>query len=661
MPHFGRILPESQERRAVELWNHLKAKELFCEIETMLKQRKECIEWRKNGFIWFRSTLSEKIPSDVVSACCAKLGILESAISDRGLAVYNPRGKQGSKETLSLALGPEKERTIGSAKLPETERTIGTAKQTRGKQVDIRPELISSHERLNPLRAMLHLAPLSSNLNKFGELCNALKDFNQTDKKDRIPCANLWKALGVLCPDVCEAHNISTFDVMQKLFPEQIRSLFELQFTIHRRCSSCKDVSHEKSVSINRFCIDVATMFSEREPEKHIQNYVRNMRDVCCFGCQHSVELQIAPPILAVYWTPAPGKSELIPPALHLSIKSVFDFGCRDDLDYTLMSFCSKSNASSSLWRAHCKSIHDEKWKTFKGSDHIKTWDWKTTCEMLNDKSHMQLFYVKTSAIPIVSGDCLDVGRWAFVVFKKGKGAHPAQIVEILKTQNSEKMFRISWDDGDDIETIKPARDIHPMLDVVGKSTTYRIGDAVLAKFGFEEFYSPACIERCFTNQYYLVAWDDGRTQYRVHARGKIRKHEADADSKRTSKGRNDEMVCDVETHTTNQSCPHQTEEGFRTSGTGATALSPDKLKHHEEKTTQIGEGSSKQVDIPSRCSHADASVLTSDKQEGEGSKDKAKHDQSNARRSSRRTSGHVDERASLQSATPNEGACACI
>ena len=428
--------------------------------------------------------------------------------------MFSPDGKQGQLGTLSLVIGPEKEKTIGTAPI------------FRGNQNGLRPELYSSFQRLNPLRALLYLPPVASSLKGFGEFFDALKGFVQSDYvRGGNPCAATWEALGALCPDASEADRISTFEVMQKLFPDHMRSLFELQFTIHIKCL-CKSLPPAKHVSMSSMCIAWSSCPGIK-PEQHIFNHVRSMRDICCIGCKHTFEVQKAPPILAVYWIPSSSKSELIHPALHLSMKSVFDSGLDDDLDYQLVSFCSKAKADKSLWSAHCKLFQDENWRTIKDTDLISIYGWDSTCKLSTRYTHRLLFYVKTSALPVGEGDprSLDVGCWVMALYRDKKVHYPAQIVEIIPTQNrNEPLYKLSWDDGDEDDRIKPAHQIQPLLDVAGKPSSYPIGDNVLAKCGITTKDSPACIERCFTNNSCLVSWEDGTTTNRVIPVSKIRK-----------------------------------------------------------------------------------------------------------------------------------------
>jgi len=619
----------------------------------MLKSRadagKEVLEWRKDH-MWFESTSSMRIPPVVVNACCARLGIQQGEISDRGLSVFNPGGKSGNWDTLCLVLGPEKERKTDTAPL------------FRGKQVGLRPDLYSSYERLNPLRALLHLPPLCSDLKEFGKLCDALKGFVQSDnERDGILSAATLEALGVLCPDTLESVTITTLEVMHKRFPQHMRSLFELEFTIHKRCH-CKELPPAKHVSINSMRIDCSSC-PEIEPEKHILKHVVRMRDFDCFGCKHSFEIRKAPPILAVYWIPSSGKSEFFHPALHFSLKSVFDSGCRNDLDYQLVSFCSKAKANASLWSAHCKSFNDDRWKNIKDPQNIRTYGWDATCKIFTHQTHLLLFYVKTSAIPISAGNphCFDVGRWVMAEYKRTR-VFPAQIVEIIQTPNNEPTYVLSWDDGDESDRLKQAHQLRPLLDVVCKSPTYQIGDNVMAKFGFDEHYSPACIEKCFTDHSYLVSWEDGKTTYRVNTASRIRKIETPERTRRAA-SRTKKSACGLESPSKQQDYSEPTKEGLQAS------------VRNEEDTARIGEStdqpgrsltqsrgsnnfSSDQEKKRAQTSHLSGNLRTSDKQESEGPNEKnERHQQSNRRRSGRRNPGQLPLRDSSQSAPKNEGA----
>ena len=110
-------------------------------------------------------------------------------------------------------------------------------------------------------------------------------------------------------------------------------------------------------------------------------------------------------------------------------------------------------------------------------------------------------------------------------LYRDKKVHYPAQIVEIIPTQNrNEPLYKLSWDDGDEDDRIKPAHQIQPLLDVAGKPSSYPIGDNVFAKFGITTNFFPACIERCFTNNSCLVSWEDGTTTNRVIPVSKIRK-----------------------------------------------------------------------------------------------------------------------------------------
>jgi len=494
-------------------------------IQARVVSKNERIEWC-GDFLSFRSTSSVIIPACIVNACCARFLVQDSEVSDRGLCIYNPGGRKNpDTTTICLVLGPMQKKKNESSPL---------RKSPQAPQLGLRPDLASSYQRLNPLRSLLHLPPLSSKLKGFGRLCSALNTFIKSDNdNERIPCAATWNALGVLCPDASEADKISTFDVMCKQFPDHMHSLFELQFMIHTKCT-CMENSPHKPVSIKSIRID-CSLFHERDPAKIILNFLRNMRDVRCICCVHSFDIQKAPPILAVYWIAATGKSkgdtgnpEVITPALHISMNSLFE---KDDLDYQLVSVCSKIKSGASLWNAHCKSFKGENWKTIKDSDNIHTYSWDTTCRMWNHQSHLQLFYVKKSVIPVVEGDpsCIDIGRWAMVRYGS-KGTFAAQIVEILKTPQNVTRYRVSWDDGDEGNTIIDASKIsRPLLDVVNKPTMYHIGDDVLAKFDSHESYYPATIERCFTDKRFLIAWKDGKSTYRVQSADTIRALEADA------------------------------------------------------------------------------------------------------------------------------------
>ena len=66
-------------------------------------------------------------------------------------------------------------------------------------------------------------------------------------------------------------------------------------------------------------------------------------------------------------------------------------------------------------------------------------------------------------------------------------------------------------------------------MDIVNKPTLYHVGDDVLAKKFTDNSFYPATIERCFTDQRFLIAWKDGKTTYRVHSADTICAVEADA------------------------------------------------------------------------------------------------------------------------------------
>ena len=623
-------------------------------IQTMLQARltagQETLEWR-NDHIWFKNTSSVRIPQDIVNACSARLSIEDHEIGERGLSVFNPGGRNGQPDTLRLVLGPQKE------------RKIGTTPMRIENQVDLRPEMFSSYQRLNPLRALLHLPPLSSNLKGFGTLCDALKGFLQYDaEKGGIPCPATWSALGVLCPNASDAVAISTFEVMQNLFPDPMHSLFELQFTIYVRCN-CNELSAAKSVSMKSMHIDCSS-FSGREPEEHILHHIKHMREYGCLHCKHSFELRKAPPILAVYWIPASGKSELIHPALHFSMKSVFDSGCRDDLDYQLVSCCSKAKDSASLWSAHCKSFQDGKWRNIKDSDRIQIYGWGTTCKLWTARTRLLLFYVKTSAIPISAGSphCFDVGRWVIAEYKR-RGLYPAQIVEIIQTANNEPNYKISWDDGDEQDTLKHVHQIRPLLEVVGKTSTYQIGDLVVAKFSHNSFYSPACIENCFTDNSYLVSWEDGSTTYRVHKANGIRRSDNLGRARRAA-NRNADLACDVESRTKQHDSSEPTKEGLNASGLNeqVSARIPESGNQQGQTdnpsiTPSRGsdEDSSDQAKKLAQTSHLARNLGPSDKQESKGANKEARHYQSKSRSSRRPPQDPL--RDSSPSAPQDEGA----
>ena len=485
---------------------------LLRNIYNMLVERKEETEWR-GDFLYIASKIT--VPSVILNACSAKMDppVSEREFLPRGISFYNPGGGNGRRDTLCLVLGP----TIGK-EFKSLNSSTDNATMSKGKLPLIRPDLISSYQRLNMLRCLLHLYPFSSTLDGFGQLSDDLKRFIKADKEThRVYCADEYEKFVELCPI---QYDSSTFQVLLKMCPEHMRSLFELRFIIRTKMCTCKETEPDKKVAITSVDINCSEGTVINAEERFLRVFQR-MQRTCCFSARHDFEIQNAPPILAVHWNPGSENSEVCNPRLDISLTKVFKSGNSEDLTYQLVSICSGKRGKL-LWSAHCKSYQTGRWKMIKDQQNIRNYNWADTCRVWNHKHRLQLFYVKTSAIPCTSEDinCLSEGRWVQAKCKAGKAVHPAQIVRIWRIPDKEIQYKVNWDDNDQGDALKVASDLFPLLDVVDKIPKFQIGDRVMVQKGSaktDDKIFPAVISRCFTNYQYLITWDDGDKTCRVH------------------------------------------------------------------------------------------------------------------------------------------------
>ena len=544
MPHpqksrTDRPPPSHNDLRDVERWNHPQAHQLLLRIVRMLKERDETVEWH-GEYCYIASKCT--VPAVILNACSATLDppIKEHEFVPRGLSLYNPGGCDGQTKTIFLVLGP----TTGK----DGNGPTCKAAKSNAKQPLMRCDLKSSHQRLNMLRCILHIYPFSTSLDGFGQLGEHLKRFQKADcEKHRVFRLDEYEHIGELCP--IEYEN-STLEVLLKMFPEHMQSLFELRFIIRTLNCSCKDHEPDRCVAITSMNIDCSDGTAV-DTEERIGNVFKRYRQTCCFGCSHEFEIQNAPPILAVLWNP--GSEGFCYPRLDIALTKVFKLGNSEDLTYQLVSVgCGRR--SSPLWRAHCKIYATGRWRCIKDPDNIGIYSWENTCQMWSDKNRLQLFYVKTSAIPNTSDDpnSLSEGRWVQAKYMDGKALYPAQVTRIWKTKDSELRFKIKWDDNDKKDTFKSASDLFPLLDMVDKISKFQYGDKVMVRKGLEKGKDklfPGVISRCFTNYQYLISWDDGDEHYRVTNESAIQRKTENPDVGISQEhGRHEAMQIDPET-----------------------------------------------------------------------------------------------------------------
>ena len=509
----------------------------------MLKQRREKTEWR-GDYLYIASKVT--VPTDILNACSAQMNppVSEREFSGRGISFYNPGGEHGQINTLCLVWSPK----LGK----EGHCSTGNAAMSKESQSVLRRGLISSFQRLNVLRSLLNLYPFFSTLNGFGQLGDHLRQFMKLDnEKHRVYSSDKYEKIGTLCPIESED---STFQVLLKMCPEHMSSLFELRFIIRKRCLECKKTEPDKNIAITSLSIDSLDN-TALSTDDRIASVFRRMLEVCCFSTEHDFEIQNAPPILAVLSNPGSGKSDVCYPRLDISLTKVFRSGNRDDLTYQLVSVCSRKK-NEHLWIAHCKSYQTGRWKIIQDEDHIQNQNWADTCRMWNHTHTLLLFYVKTSAIPHISDDpnCLSEGMWVQAKYKSGRGVRPAQIARIYRSAKQEIKFKLNWDDGNDNDTFKGASDVYPLMDVVDGNPKFQICEKVMVQTG--EYYDnkifPAVISRCFSNKQYLITWEDGDTTYRVHNESVIQRRNANSDQVPfQGQGCNEAVKGDLNTRTT--------------------------------------------------------------------------------------------------------------
>jgi hypothetical protein len=182
-----------------------------------------------------------------------------------------------------------------------------------------------------------------------------------------------------------------------------------------------------------------------------------------------------------------------------------------------------------------------------------------------------------------------------------------------------------------------------------------------MARFGFDSFDSPACIEKCFTDNSYLVSWEDGKTTYRVHAASKIRKIETPERTRRAA-SRTKELARGVESPSKQKDSSEPTNEGLKASvrqeGIVESGDQLGRTKNRFTPSRDSNDDSSDHDKKRAQTSHLSGYPRPSDKQESEGPNEKDEElAQTKRRRSSRRLSGHLPLRDSLQSAPKDEGA----